>query len=96
VGSRKALRSGFSTGACAAAAAKGATFALLERSQEKVSLGLPWGSADAGPVEFVLLTREVCDGRAICSVRKDAGDDPDVTDGIEIVATGGWTPRAGA
>lgn len=95
MGARKTLRSGFSTGACAAAAAKGATLALLGRGPEKVSLRLPWGAVAPGPVEFAILTREVGEDRAICSVRKDAGDDPDVTDGIEIFATVSRTPRAG-
>lgn len=91
--SGKSLRSGFTTGACAAAAAKGAALALLGRSEDRTTLRLPWGAADARPVEFALVSCGVEGRRAACSVRKDAGDDPDVTDGIEISAAVTMSPR---
>lgn len=112
----KPLRKGFTTGTCAAAAAKAAAMALKEsevrsqkskvwskesevrrgplkiedffwqRSQESgevmVDIVLPEGKR----VSMTALIKEVREDYAIASVIKDAGDDPDVTDGAEIVA----------
>ncbi len=82
------LRSGYTTGACAAAAAKGALLALLTKQPlREVSIRLPMGQC----VSFPLHT---CgEGRA--SVIKDAGDDPDVTDKAEICACVSWSDRPG-
>jgi cobalt-precorrin-5B (C1)-methyltransferase len=78
------LRTGFTTGACAAAAAKAAV-TLLCRSTvpAEVEITLPDGSRATFPV---LNCRRVADG-CEASVRKDAGDDPDVTDNAFITAT---------
>ena len=77
------LRRGFTTGACAAAAAKAAAQLLVTgKAPESVELDLPNG-------EHVALRVHRCerDGTgAVASVIKDAGDDPDVTHGAEIVA----------
>ncbi len=74
------LRSGFTTGACAAAAAKGATLALLGGKQiERVEIPFPAGFRHS----FYLHT---CTVQGFASVIKDAGDDPDVTNGAEIRA----------
>jgi cobalt-precorrin-5B (C1)-methyltransferase len=82
------LRSGYTTGACAAAAAKGALLGLLTKQPLRhVSIRLPMGQL----VTFPLHTSE--EGRA--SVVKDAGDDPDVTDKAEICATVSWSDKAG-
>jgi cobalt-precorrin-5B (C1)-methyltransferase len=78
------LRSGFTTGACAAAAAKGATLALLcGQSPAEVKIPFP----DTSQRSFRLHRCTVQDGAASSSVIKDAGDDPDVTNGAEIIAT---------
>src|SRR5258708_3011695 len=82
------LRSGYTTGACAAAAAKGALLALLtQKSFREVSIHLPMGQQ----VTFPLHTWG--EGRA--SVVKDAGDDPDVTDKAEICACVRWCDQPG-
>ncbi len=112
----KKLRKGFTTGTCAAAAAKAAAMALIEsgvRSQEsggksqesevrrgprKIENFLGQRSKESGEVvveialpegkrvSLAALIKEVREDYAIASVIKDAGDDPDVTDGTEIVA----------
>ena len=74
------LRSGFTTGACATAAAKAALLALLgEKVGDTVDVLFPDGETLALPVADVKA--------ATATVIKDAGDDPDVTNGREIVAT---------
>jgi cobalt-precorrin-5B (C1)-methyltransferase len=80
------LRTGVTTGACAAAAAKAAVMVLLgQPAPERVTMILPDGEPLIIPV---LYARPAADGgRAVAAVRKDAGDDPDVTDGLEIVVT---------
>ncbi len=80
----KRLRSGYTTGACAAAAAKAATLALLTGEvAARVEIPFP----DQSRVGFELCR---CLGagsdEVLASVVKDAGDDPDVTNGAEIVA----------
>lgn len=79
----KALREGFSTGSCAAAAAKAATTALVTRApQTEVTIDLPIGRRATFPVNACEIAAE----HARCSVIKDAGDDPDCTHGAEIMA----------
>src|SRR5947207_2923588 len=79
---RRGLRTGFTTGACAAAATKGACLALRGERPSAVVIPLPAGF-DA---TFQLHTLAAGGRRARASVVKDAGDDPDVTHGAEIVA----------
>ncbi|HWI41335.1 MAG TPA: cobalt-precorrin-5B (C(1))-methyltransferase CbiD [Verrucomicrobiae bacterium] len=77
------LRPGYTTGACAAAAARGAARMLREqRLVEEIPLVLPGGEA-----VFRLHGQSYDDTTASCYVVKDAGDDPDVTHGAEIHAT---------
>ncbi|PWH15315.1 MAG: cobalt-precorrin-5B (C(1))-methyltransferase [Ardenticatenia bacterium] len=86
------LRSGFTTGACAAAAARAATRALITgQPVEAIAVDLP---ARRGVV-FPIHRCDVHAGQATCSVIKDAGDDPDVTHGAEIVATVEWNEMPG-
>ena len=81
--SQTTLRRGFTTGACAAAAAKAATRMLVHgQASESVGLDLPNGEQVTLPIHRCTRERS----HAIASVIKDAGDDPDVTDGAEIVA----------
>ncbi len=78
------LHSGFTTGSCATAAAKSALWALLSGDEyEECSIQLPDGEVVTLPIERVTLQSD----RATAIVIKDAGDDPDVTNGCEIGAT---------
>lgn len=79
---RQGLRSGYTTGACATAGAKGSALTIIgRRRREEVVITLPRGA----PVRFVLHScQRYSDTSAECSVIKDAGDDPDVTHGAEI------------
>ncbi len=80
---RRRLRTGFTTGTAAAAAAKGAVLFLLEgRPPAEVSVALLTGDRLRIRVHSCRRT----EGGAACSVIKDAGDDPDVTHGAEIGA----------
>ena len=86
------LRPGYTTGACAAAAAGGALQALVrQRPAAEVSVRLPAGQT----VNFALhsCTCTPSEGRA--SVIKDAGDDPDVTHLAEICARVTWQDEPG-
>lgn len=79
----KGHREGFTTGACAAAAAKAAARVLIRRQLfEVIESTLPNGRRHT----FALERCELTEVGALCSVRKDAGDDPDCTHGAEIVA----------
>jgi cobalt-precorrin-5B (C1)-methyltransferase len=87
----KALRWGYSTGACAAAAAKAAVIMLLSReAPAEVEIGLPRGERVSFAVHGVAPDGD----QARASVRKSAGDDPDVTDGVDVVASVTWIDGA--
>ncbi len=81
------LRSGYTTGSCAAAAAKAAITLLITKQVEQVvTIPMPDGSRASFQVykcSFIDKLRTV----ARASIIKDAGDDPDVTNNAEIVAT---------
>jgi cobalt-precorrin-5B (C1)-methyltransferase len=80
---KTALRPGWTTGACAAAAARaGFTAMLAGRFRDPVSIRLPRG----GVASFPLALAELCGTGAKAGVIKDAGDDPDVTHGAFVVA----------
>jgi cobalt-precorrin-5B (C1)-methyltransferase len=79
----KKLRSGITTGTCAAAATKAALFAWRGESRDEVEVTTPQG---------IVLSVKVASsvgysngGQA--SVIKDAGDDPDITNGLEITVS---------
>ncbi|MBR6451168.1 MAG: cobalamin biosynthesis protein CbiD [Lachnospiraceae bacterium] len=77
------MRSGFTTGSCAAAAAKAAAAMLLGGSRmEQVRILTPAGI----PYETAVLDICIEEQSVSCSVQKDAGDDPDITDGVKIFA----------
>jgi cobalt-precorrin-5B (C1)-methyltransferase len=81
------LREGWTTGACAAAASKAAAITLcLSASPKSVTILLPDGEA----VEFPVILAKRLDDGAKAAVRKDAGDDPDVTDGSSVEAIVNW------
>jgi len=73
----KALREGLTTGTCAAAAAAAAARALRGEHCARVMVELP----DGDPVWLDVCDCEAGEFWAEASVRKDAGDDPDITDG---------------
>jgi cobalt-precorrin-5B (C1)-methyltransferase len=77
----KNLRTGYTTGTCAAAAAKAAAL-LLTRNERRatVEVLLPEGMRVCLPVERLCVSG---DG-VRASVRKDAGDDPDATNGVLV------------
>ncbi|EAX47830.1 cobalamin biosynthesis protein CbiD [Thermosinus carboxydivorans Nor1] len=77
------LRSGITTGACAAAAAKAAVLAWRGMFPETVEVISPQGRVITVPVAEAAAAAE--GGRA--SVVKDAGDDPDITNGVTIWAS---------
>ncbi|BAE51446.1 cobalt-precorrin-5B (C(1))-methyltransferase [Paramagnetospirillum magneticum] len=80
----QALRQGWTTGACATAAAKAACCALLgDGFPDPVGIDLPGGRTPA----FALALAEMGEGWARAGIVKDAGDDPDVTHGATIIAT---------
>lgn len=77
------LREGFTTGACSAAAAKAATRVLVRgETLTEIETGLP----NKRRVTLALKRCERSDNSAICSIIKDAGDDPDCTHGAELTA----------
>jgi cobalt-precorrin-5B (C1)-methyltransferase len=79
-----ALRTGYTTGTCATAATKAALIALLTGEEQKsVDITLPGGELFNLSVFFTSFERD----KVSCSVLKDAGDDPDVTNGQEIIST---------
>lgn len=81
---QKRLRCGYTTGSCAAAAAKAAALLLIGGIRpETVELETPSGQKLFLEVEDI---REE-EGRVSCAIRKDSGDDPDVTNGILVYAS---------
>ncbi len=80
----RALRTGWTTGTCASAAAKAAATALVQqRLQEVVEVALPSSRRVTFAVESCSYDKQ----RAEAVVVKDAGDDPDVTHGAHLTAT---------
>ena len=79
---KEKLRTGYTTGTSATAAAKAALLAIMEQKKiEQVDVKLPKGN-------FVKIPIHLCEfekNKARCSVIKDGGDDPDVTHGAEII-----------
>jgi len=96
--SHQNLRRGWTTGACATAATKAALQALWGGDfPSDVMIALPKGETP----RFEIIHRESGDGWAEAGVRKDAGDDPDVTHGALIIVrvergTGGVSFHAGS
>lgn len=77
------MRYGFTTGSCAAAAAKAAAYMLLTGKQkDEITIKTPKGIVYTARVLTVCREEE----RVCCAVEKDGGDDPDVTTGAWIHA----------
>lgn len=80
----KRLRLGYTTGSCAAAAAKAAAWMLLTgMRRERISLLTPKGIQLDLDVKDIRMTETAVS----CAIEKDSGDDPDVTKGTLIFAT---------
>lgn len=74
---------GYTTGSCAAAAAKAAAIMLLTKEKvSQVSLMTPKGFL----LNLEILEAQILEEKVSCAVRKDAGDDPDVTNGVLVYA----------
>ena len=72
----KKLRLGYTTGSCAAAAAKAAAILLLSgKAPNQISLLTPKGIR----LDLPVLEANWEDSKASCAIRKDSGDDPEVT-----------------
>lgn len=88
----KRLRLGYTTGSCAAAAAKAAAWMLLTGiRREKILLDTPKG------ITLELDVKEISRSETTvsCAIEKDSGDDPDVTKGTLIFATVSRTEEPG-
>jgi len=89
------LRTGWTTGTCATAAAKAAAKALIGGvAQEEVEIRLP-RKGEERRVKFEVERCEVGEGWAEAVVIKDAGDDPDVTHGAHLTARVSWREELG-
>ncbi|MBO4375346.1 MAG: cobalamin biosynthesis protein CbiD [Lachnospiraceae bacterium] len=78
------MKKGFTTGSCAAAAAKAAAYMLLGGNRiDEIEIDTPAGEKYRTVVEETVIGEE----SVRCAVRKQAGDDPDVTDGMLIFAS---------
>jgi len=85
VGRKRSLRTGYTTGTCAAAATKAALSALVSGNKlPKVNVSLP---KDKHIVIDIAWIKFVDERSVTASVIKDGGDDPDVTNGAEIWST---------
>ncbi len=77
------MRNGFTTGSCAAAAAKAAVWMLLSgRRKDEIRITTPAGILFCTEVQDISMDASYVS----CGVRKDAGDDPDVTDQVLVLA----------
>lgn len=86
------LREGYTTSACATAAACAATRTLLTGTcVESITIDLPARNAVTFPVATCLQQNH----SVTCGIIKDAGDDPDVTHGLEIRAEVAWHSEPG-
>ena len=85
VGKKKSLRTGYTTGTCAAAATKAAISALVNGEKVvKVNVSLPKEKHIMINIAWI---RYVDEKSVTAAVIKDGGDDPDVTNGAEIWST---------
>ena len=80
---QKKLRWGYTTGTCGTAASMAAALMLLgQKRVGQVKVSTPKGLDLDLEIEEIRFTKE----QAVCAVRKDSGDDPDVTNGIFVYA----------
>lgn len=77
------LRCGYTTGSCAAAASGAAAEMLISGEKSEFSeIMTPKGI----PLKAKVLDAHISSGSAVCAVKKDSGDDPDITNGILVYA----------
>jgi cobalt-precorrin-5B (C1)-methyltransferase len=77
------MKKGFTTGSCAAAAAKAAAYMLLSgKKKNSIEIDTPAGIKYCPGIEEI----EMGEGKVICAVRKESGDDPDITNKTLIFA----------
>jgi cobalt-precorrin-5B (C1)-methyltransferase len=82
---KKGLRTGYTTGTCAAAATKAAMCTLIKREKlASIKVTLPKGGSALIRIAWI---NDNDENAVTAAVIKDAGDDPDVTDGAEICST---------
>ena len=82
------LRFGFTTGSCAAAASKAAVWMLLSgKERNHITIDTPKGIAYEAEIEDIRRLED----RVRCAVRKDGGDDPDITTGSLIYSEVSFT-----
>ena len=88
----KQLRLGYTTGSCAAAAAKAAVWMLLSgETLNEIHIDTPKGIRLDLPVLDITRSAD----SVSCAIRKDSGDDPDVTDGVLIYAAAAKSEKKG-
>lgn len=88
----KKLAFGYTTGSCGAAAAKAAASMLFSgQARDTVELMTPKGIL----LHLTVLEAQVTPREACCAIRKDAGDDPDVTNGVLVYARVRWEEAKG-
>ena len=88
----KKLKLGYTTGSCAAAAAKAACWMLLSgQRKEKIKLQTPKGIE----LDLDVSNITVNETSVSCSIQKDSGDDPDITKGAHIFAEVGFSDKEG-
>ncbi|MGP1569352.1 MAG: cobalt-precorrin-5B (C(1))-methyltransferase CbiD [Eubacteriales bacterium] len=77
------LKKGYTTGSCATAAAKAATYLIFTGKCNEISIMTPKGIE----LNLQVLEPQIIDEKtAKCAIRKNSGDDPDITDGAMIYA----------
>lgn len=81
--SGKLLRCGYTTGSCAAAASKAAAVGVLTG---KIAVSTDLATPKGITLTLDIHEPEVTSGYARCAVKKDSGDDPDITNGILVFA----------
>ena len=75
------MTKGFTTGSCAAAASKAAAYMLLSGNKKyNIEIDTPAGIKYSPRIEEV----EIGEEYVSCAVRKESGDDPDITNGILV------------
>ena len=77
------MKNGFTTGSCAAAAAKAAAYMLLSgKEKSNIAITLPTGDKYCPKIEEI----RTGESAVSCAVRKESGDDPDITNGVLVHA----------
>ena len=84
------LRTGYTTGSSATAAAKAGLLSIINQKKiDSITIQLPKGNS----IEILVHSCDFNSNHAKCSVIKDGGDDPDVTHGAEIIVELSFTEK---